>query len=279
MLLLCLGCSSTDPVEPVPLPPPAETRGEVVYPIELPAISAGQDDNFCLTVPLPSWDIGGSSWSFTARGVHHANSWASSAPEAPVARCASLPADYTIVGVWAPGTEALDLGGHALRLPSGATTISIAVHVLGPIPAGRVGEFKLTQALEGSPAAQYTQVRAAVPTMAPHTTASSEHGCALAKDATIITAWPHMHEAGRIFEVKLGAAPVVAVDWDVTRQLLYPVSVAGKAGDVLTIRCSWSNTTDAAIKLGPMVTDEMCVFGAIISPAGAMTEKCFAVGS
>ena len=80
-----------------------------------------------------------------------------------------------------------------------------------------------------------------------------------------------MHLLGRSFQaiVTTGAGQVTLLDvasWNFASEEPAVLDLDLAAGDVLTMTCSWDNTTDQYVLPGAKTTDEMCGLGLIASP-------------
>ncbi len=75
---------------------------------------------------------------------------------------------------------------------------------------------------------------------------------------------PHMHKLGTAmstYVTKGGAgAPQKVVDtpFDFNTQISYPTAMDIEAGDTVSTRCQWNNSTDGNVTFGEKTTDEMC---------------------
>ena len=110
-----------------------------------------------------------------------------------------------------------------------------------------------------------------VPALRPGHIETSTDQCALTTSFHIYFAWPHMHLLGRSFQaiVTTGTGQVTLLDvanWNFASEEPAVLDLDVAPGDVVTMTCSWNNTTDQYVLPGPKTTDEMCGLGLIVSP-------------
>jgi hypothetical protein len=80
-----------------------------------------------------------------------------------------------------------------------------------------------------------------------------------------------MHLLGREFQAiaTTSTGPVTLLDvpsWNFAAEEPAILARDLAAGDLMTVSCSWDNTTDQYVLPGPKTTDEMCGLGMIVSP-------------
>lgn len=80
-----------------------------------------------------------------------------------------------------------------------------------------------------------------------------------------VAALPHMHEIGKLIETtqRVGGQgtplPMGKKDpWNFEEQSWVPINNTVSAGDVVTTRCAWDNTTNKDVSFGLYTQDEMC---------------------
>lgn len=85
--------------------------------------------------------------------------------------------------------------------------------------------------------------------------------CMIKKPGTIFYFWPHMHRHGRRMTIAINDEVVLDEPFSFTEQIYYPVNVAVKAGDVMSLTCTYDNDTELVVGLGGSTNDEMCLLG------------------
>jgi hypothetical protein len=219
------------------------------------------------------WSIGGG-----AVPLHHAILYADASRDfLGVVPCDLPPPNSISLGGWLPGsasnvllpsdvgmivpatTQSLVIQAHAIRVASGdVTPTSVAAHFCDPPP---------------DHVAASIAVVADVPVIAPHSSASSTATCVASHPMHVVRFWPHMHRAGtEIRASRTGAsAPLIDITpWDFNHQIGYLTGdVLLAPGDALTLRCDWTNTSDAPITQGQLTSNEMCTMGVLVWPATA----------
>jgi hypothetical protein len=95
--------------------------------------------------------------------------------------------------------------------------------------------------------------------------------CLFAKDATVVTVWPHMHQLGTHMKVEhVGAATATVHDepYSFYEQVNYPITpLVVKAGESIRVHCTYNNTTGTTVYFGDSSEDEMCFSGLYRYPA------------
>ncbi|MEM1415465.1 MAG: hypothetical protein AAGH15_11215 [Myxococcota bacterium] len=95
-----------------------------------------------------------------------------------------------------------------------------------------------------------------------------EETCVVREDVTILAAAPHMHEIGRSFQVLVDGEEQLALDaWDFDSQIFYDMPLELRAGQELTIRCTFRNDESFNVMAGPRTQDEMCYLFTYVFPA------------
>ena len=180
-----------------------------------------------------------------------------------------------LIGVWAPGGQALELPAEAGYPLEGDTHFVLQVHysnlnhlagqkdstgyqicttdALRPHDADILafGTWQINVPANGSSDVTCDlKVPAALPTL---------HG---------IAAMPHMHQLGKVIstvdhpasggaDIDLGKAD----PWDFQSQawtILDPTTAVIKANDTISTRCAWDNPTNKDVHFGETTSDEMC---------------------
>lgn len=98
--------------------------------------------------------------------------------------------------------------------------------------------------------------------------------CGLGEDTTLISVAPHMHMLGTHMKVVANSSTmgdVTLLDdsylFDEQTVQLLPQQVPMKAGDRISITCSYNNTTGGTVTFGDSSLDEMCISGHFRYPA------------
>jgi hypothetical protein len=104
--------------------------------------------------------------------------------------------------------------------------------------------------------------------------------CTFDRDTTVIGVFPHMHQTGVHMKVTAqssfaGSVVIHDAAYDFNEQLGYPVEfLPMKAGDIVTIECTYNNTTGMTIPWGDSSFEEMCFAGLSRFPAGGGSLPC-----
>lgn len=237
--------------------------------------------------PVRERGIAGIEWEHPAGAVvlHHAKLYAVPTPYPPgPIPCDQQPTGAVPLHTWLPGSGALAMpAGVLVALPEGAVSLVIEAHVLrtadGPAPLDRA-----RVALAGvgdSIRAGWTAGSGIVPALRPHHVETSTDACTLTAAFHVYFAWPHMHLLGRDYRaiVTTSTGPVTLLDvasWNFSSEEPAAHELDLAAGDVVSVTCSWNNTTDAYVLPGPRTTDEMCGLGMIVSPPIGARLPCAA---
>lgn len=96
-----------------------------------------------------------------------------------------------------------------------------------------------------------------------------------AKEITIMSASPHMHQLGRHMTTTIKhkdgkVETLVDVPFDFRDQTFYPSTIKAYPGDVLTTTCTFENTSGKPVKFGEGTGDEMCFNFVTAYPAGSL---------
>ncbi|MEO0324935.1 MAG: hypothetical protein AAF447_18375 [Myxococcota bacterium] len=95
-----------------------------------------------------------------------------------------------------------------------------------------------------------------------------EDTCVVNEDVTVLAAAPHMHEIGQDFEVLVDGEQQLALEaWDFDSQIFYELPLELRAGQELTIRCTFRNDESTDVFAGPRTQDEMCYLFTYVFPA------------
>ena len=92
--------------------------------------------------------------------------------------------------------------------------------------------------------------------------------CPIEVDMELFVLTSHSHQLNQRFEVLLDGEIIYSDDDWASPELMVlsddPISL--KAGDELTWRCHYDNTTDQTVEYGPKSTDEMCMLAGVYYP-------------
>ncbi|AKT43518.1 peptidylglycine alpha-amidating monooxygenase [Chondromyces crocatus] len=209
--------------------------------------------------------------------VHHMLLFAADAPYSTDPRPCSGATMGRLMGVWAPGGQALQLPAEAGFPVEGTAHFILQVHYSNLM--GLSGE----QDSSGYRLCSTTNLRPNdADIMAFGTTSinipangSQDLTCDLSipnyiPELNIIAGMPHMHKLGRQIATSLfpgGSSPPVdlgsADPWDFDSQAWLDVSTKLKPGDLVRTRCAWNNPTPTNVQFGEDTSDEMC-FGFVM---------------
>ena len=221
--------------------------------------------------------IGGIDWERPAGAVvlHHAKLYArpTAYPRGPIP-CDQQPTGAVPLHTWLPGGGSLAMpAGVAVTLPDDAVSLVVEAHVFrgadGDAPLDRA-RIALASA-DATVHAGWTARSGIIPALRPNHVETSTDQCTLTSSFHAYFAWPHMHLLGRSFQAiaMTDAGPVTLLDvpsWNFASEEPATLDLDLTAGDVITVTCSWNNTTDHYVLPGPKTTDEMCGLGMIVSP-------------
>lgn len=98
----------------------------------------------------------------------------------------------------------------------------------------------------------------------------------------IVAVWPHMHQLGRRMEATVnhrdGTQSVIFdKPFDFNHQFHYMLAYDLAAGDTLSVKCSYENTTDRGVAFGESSEDEMCFLYTYAWPAHALDNNAFSL--
>ena len=268
--VLVAGCAGAPADEPVTLPftaDPGALGGEAYLCVGFDVAVLGGADLGGLALTLPTGPV----------ALHHVSLYAApTAVPAGATPCTPMPTDAVPLHVWATGGEGLALPPDvALAIPPRTQQLVIQAHALrfGDGAAG-AGALVLTPRFDAPIRAGWIPVRAPTPALRPHHREDSTATCTLPAAVTLLSTWPHMHQAGAAFHGALltGGARTPLVDvvpWQFEAQRAYPLAVVAPAGAQLETHCTWQNDTDVTILPGPAITDEMCGQSLVAYPVEA----------
>lgn len=262
---------------------PAESVGLVFHEVITPDAPLGAEAITCFgfdATPYAGRVLCDMQWSIGGGAVplHHAILYADASRDyAGVVPCDLPPPESISLGGWLPGAPSTVLlpSDVGMLVPYGTTTLVIQAHAI------RVGEGALTPTSvtarfcdpPPSRVAASVAIVAEVPVIAPHSSASATVTCVARAPMHVVRLWPHMHRAGTEIRVSSSVASAPLVDvapWDFEHQLGHLIGdVMLAPGDTLSLRCDWTNTSDAPIQPGQRTTDEMCTSGVLVWPASA----------
>jgi hypothetical protein len=245
-----------------------------------PDVAVGEEAYVCFGFeagPVRDRGISGIDWDRPTGAVvlHHAKLYATPTayPTGPIA-CDQQPTGAVPLHTWLPGGGSLAMpSGVALALPDNASSLVVEAHVFrsatgdAPLDRARIALANADAAVH----AGWTARSGIVPALRPDHIETSTDQCALTSAFHIYFAWPHMHLLGRTFQaiVATGTGQATLLDvptWNFASEEPAVLDLDLAPGDLLTMTCSWNNTTDQYVLPGPKTTDEMCGLGLIVSP-------------
>jgi hypothetical protein len=246
-----------------------------------PDSHAGEETYICYSfevAALAGLHLGKVTWHPPSGNVvlHHASLYAAAgSPDVGEVPCDPMPERVAALGVYTPGTIALELpAGVAISLPPGTGRLVVVAHALrlaeGPAEPTIVDLEPAIEPVEHF--LNWVDVFAPVPVLYPHESATSAVRCRFDHAVHIVSVWPHMHRFGSeahamIIRSDGRSEPLLDVNrWDFDHQLTYPVDASLEPGDSIQALCSWMNPTAASVLPGPNSTDEMCNHGLFVWP-------------
>lgn len=176
---------------------------------------------------------------------------------------------------WAPGTGAFQLRDGGVRLAPG-DLLRVQIHYNNGVGAADVRDSSGVRLWVGpAEGREYVMVDpgpgAIGFSIPPRMEGTVESTCQVRQPVTAVATMPHMHEIGRDFEIhreRGGAeATLLRLDaWSFDTQLFYDFPVDLAVGDRLTVRCTYENPFDEAVRAGPGTGDEMCYAFTYVTP-------------
>ena len=165
--------------------------------------------------------------------------------------------------------------GVGLRLRKG-DALSLQLHLLNATAAPLASASGL-EVIEVDPGAEVVETNILDPSLItldlPPGPSSVSGNCTLAADQTLFAIGPHMHALGKHLRSTLrhGATTTVLLDqdFDWNAQVFRSLpSIAARAGDVITVECTYDNTTKETVHWGASASAEMCSAFVYRYPAG-----------
>jgi len=103
----------------------------------------------------------------------------------------------------------------------------------------------------------------------------TEMTCIPDRDLDVFAVFGHMHRHGVRLELSRGATPGAEMlyqeDWRFEEQPVTPLTMHIAKNDMIHLRCTHSNDTDAPLAYGESSDDEMCVLVLYYSPADTLS--------
>ncbi len=219
--------------------------------------------------------------------VHHYLLSKALAPEPEgVAEC-----DVLFRTTWLPlmaggtGPGQVDAPAGAGYQVSAGDQLILQLHLLNPGVSDvedTIGiRMRLTDAVEVEPVGLFAFGTTAL-SLAPNALGSSSHTCVIdeTSDIKIFAALPHMHTLGTRLVFEHGPSEDALVErfrvdpWDFDQQVIEPLDLTLKPGDVTRVTCEFDNTTDATVTFGESTFDEMCFFVTFATGAPDLLDGC-----
>ena len=237
-----------------------------------------------LSRPSPTHVVGFSPRIDNAKIVHHVVLFeADSAVSATPTKCsAGGSLQWRMVTGWAPGGKGFELppqAGFPLET-TGSTHYVVQMHYSNPQALAGQKDHSGFDLCTSAPR-QYEADVLAFGTQSIDIPAGAAYDrvCSITVPQQLagihlIASMPHMHKLGTDMSTQLfaggpsGAASDLGTinGWDFNNQAWLDIKGSGapgtgvvaKAGDVITTRCAWKNTTGANVKFGEKTAEEMC---------------------
>ena len=279
-------CSVVPPVLPGPM-----TTCKPDLPIapgsdwEMPTASG--DEYVCygveLSRPTPTHVVGFSPRIDNTKIVHHVVLFEADAAVSPTpTKCsAGGSLQWRMVTGWAPGGKGFELppqAGFPLKT-TGTTHYVVQMHYSNPQALAGQKDHSGFDLCTSAPRQYEADVLAfgtqaiVIPAGATYDRTCSITVPQQLAGIHLIAAMPHMHKLGTDMSTQLfvGGGSGAATDlgtingWDFNTQAWLDIKGDGtgagavaNAGDVITTRCAWKNTTGAEVKFGEKTAEEMC---------------------
>jgi len=214
-----------------------------------------------------------------ARVVHHIVLLRDPDRSGPAAdfQCSSMPQSSEYLYAWAPGQSAFEFPDGGLRVRPGHRFI-LQVHYNNGARVPDVTDSSGVRVYHTTPqGAEYGMVAyGPVGFQVPaRSEGSAQSGCTVRAPSRLLAGMPHMHEIGSTFTQEIVRAsgarePLISLTgWRFETQLFYDFSKTLAAGDRITTRCGFNNTTASAVRSGSGTRDEMCFNFAYVTPVPA----------
>lgn len=183
----------------------------------------------------------------------------------------------TYLYAWAPGTGAIEFPGGGLRIDRD-TVLRLGIHYNNLTDHDEVDTSGVRMWVIPPEGKEYVMLDPAtfdirVP---PDSTATAEATCIAANDFTIVAGMPHMHEIGDTFVHTITRADTGETEtlielegWSFDLQFIYAMPMEVRAGDTMTIRCSYVNNQDRTVRGGFGTINEMCYDFLYVTPGDA----------
>jgi len=239
-------------------------------------MAPGEEQYLCWSFVLPSTtplNVIATVPQVSAHGVHHYAVFTKSGalPANPNGYdCKVMDATWGLVAGGGVGTAGLTFPkGTAMTLAAG-TQVVLQLHLLNATGAPEEPTGILN--LIGSDEPNLTQVGLLIAgtldiNIPPHQSGFDvTGGCKAPFDMpNVFATFPHMHQLGTNIDVSLtpqgSTKPNTLVNraWDFGSQGVYPVTGSAKAGDQVTVKCTYDNSTDGTVTFGEDTNNEMCI--------------------
>jgi hypothetical protein len=184
---------------------------------------------------------------------------------------------------WAPGTGAIEFPDGGIRLTPNETLV-MNIHYNNGAGIEDVVDSSGIRLWVDTPSG--TEWGMASPSVydidvPPNSVAEATESCRVTRDFEIIAGMPHMHEIGSEFRHVLTRSDgteetlIELTGWSFEAQYFYDMPVTVRDGDLLTLTCTFDNTTGETVQFGQGTSDEMCFDFIYVTPPEAAFQCAF----
>lgn len=248
-------------------------------------LAAGQQDIYrCVRVTVPQDMYITNIQSQAPLGTHHTVlSIATGLASGPDGEqdCSVLTLGQQMLYASGVGTSPLDFpAGVGIKIAAG-TRIHLNLHLYNSSDQPLAGDSAVLVKAQSTPPPMLAEMVFAgkmsfsIPASTPPQDYVVQGGCTVSSPYKLFAVWPHMHKIGTHQRVELarGGTTTVLHDlpYDFTEQKYYlqPSEIQVQASDVLTVKCTYRNTTGHTVGYGDSSDDEMCFTGLYRYPASS----------
>jgi hypothetical protein len=200
----------------------------------------------------------------------------------------------SMVTGWAPGRGDFQLpDGVGLELPAPGALMALEVHYFNygtataldrsGVEVCTTSQFRAHTASVSWLGTESIRIPANSTGTATGTCTPLRNGLGLNDAIHVLYSWPHMHRLGRhlttVVNHSMGPQEVLYDgDFSFDYQVLHDTPLLLQAGDTLTTRCTYQNTTNNDVRFGQSTTEEMCFDFVYAWPAHALDNPDGAFG-